>query len=123
MIDLLSGFIHFRDLTEVKEMGAVQSVEGNGRPQITETANFDFRNEHGKENDWRKVPTTDTQEMSSFDNGKSWLEVNRVNNKSMSEIDNFWSERRKNHQIEKGLDVARRLENEKRDVKVYNGRS
>ena len=104
-------------------MGAVQSVEGNGRPRITETANFDFRNEPGKENYWRKVQTTDTQEMSSFDNGKSWLEVNRVNNKSMSEIDNFWSERRKSHQIEKGLDVARRLENEKRDVKVYNGRS
>ena len=104
-------------------MGAGQSTEGNGRPRITETANFDFRNEAGKENVWKEVPKTDTQRKSSFDNGQSWLEVDRVNNKYMSEIDNFWSQSRKTHQIEKGLDVARSLEKEKIDVKVYNGRS
>ena len=104
-------------------MGAGQSMEGNGRPRITETANFDFRNEPEKENDWREVPKTETKRKSSFESSQSWLEVDRVNNKSMSEIDNFWSERRKSHQIEEGLDVARRLEKEKRDVMLFNGRS
>ena len=104
-------------------MGAGQSTEGNGRPRITETANFDFRNAPGKENDWKEVPKIDTQRKSSFENNQSWLEVDRLNNKSTSEIDNFWSERRKSHEIEEGLDVARRLEKEKRDVKLYTGRS
>ena len=67
-------------------MGAGQSREGNGRPQITETANFDFRNAAGKESNWREVPKTETQRKSSFESSQSWLEVDRVNNTSMSAV-------------------------------------
>ena len=91
----------------------LDSTEGNGRPRITETANFDFRNDAGKVNEGRDVPKTDTQRKTSFENSQSWLVVDRVDNKSISENDNFWSERKRSHQVEEGLDVARRLEKSK----------
>ena len=74
-------------------------------------------------NEGRDVPKTDTQRKTSFENSKSWLVVDRVDNKSISENDNFWSERKRSHQVEEGLDVARRLEKEQIGVKLYNGRS
>ena len=87
-------------------MGTAQSMECGGKPRITETANFDFRDSSSTKARWGEVTTTWGQQKTE------------EQNRSIA----YWQDTRSQSSwLEDGVDVARRME--KKEMNIYGGRS
>ena len=101
-------------------MGTEQSTESGGKPRITETANFDFRNEKLGRSRWGEVSSTNTGSSCS----RGWLEeqssFSRAEDRNMyrwqdTKVHSSW--------LEDGIDGVKKMEKEERVKNIYGDRS
>ena len=89
-------------------MGAGQSTESGGRTQITETANFDFRDELQRRPEWEAASKSNGQSGSCNHNNKSGPQVSQEAVHWNSSCGWSQSERRNDYWVEEGLDAVQR---------------
>ena len=101
-------------------MGTGQSTESGGKPRITETANFDFRNEEVGRSGWGEESSTNTGSSCS----RGWLEeqssFSRAEDRNMyrwqdTKVQSSW--------LEDGIDGVKKMEKEERVKNIYGARS
>ena len=69
-------------------MGTGQSAESGGKPRITETANFDFRNDEVGRSRWGEVSSTNTGSSCS----RGWLEEQRSFSRAEDRNMYYWQD-------------------------------
>ena len=110
-------------------MGSAQSTE-SGRPTVTETANFDFRNEPATNVRWGGVSSTINKEQETrSSNSRGWLDeqssFNRSEGRKNKGSKNIycWQDTKSHSWLDDGMDVAKKIENEGRAMNIYGARS
>ena len=112
-------------------MGTAQSTECGGKPRITETANFDFRNESVSGTRWGEGATTKGQDMGSV-KSRGWLEEQNSfqrtedKNNQGSGSSFCWQDTRSQSSsswLEDGMDVVKKMEKEGRRMNIHGGGS
>ena len=101
-------------------MGTGQSTESGGKPRITETANFDFRNEEVGRSRWGEVSSTNTGSSCS----RGWLEEQSSFSRSEDRNMYRWQDTKTHSSwLEDGIDGVKKMEKEERVKNIYGARS
>ena len=110
-------------------MGTAQSTEFMEKPRITETANFDFRNEPVSRNRWGELATTADRDINSSQR-RGWLEEQESFQRSEDKNNQrpgssfCWQDTRSQSSsswLEDGMDVVKKMEKEGRRMNIYGG--
>ena len=103
-----------------------QSTESGGKPRITETANFDFRNDEVGRSRWREMSSTNTGSSCS----RGWLEEQRSfsrsedRNNQVSRNMYCWKDTKTHSSwLEDGIDGVKKMEKEGRAMNIYNSQT
>ena len=101
-------------------MGTGQSTESGGKPRITETANFDFRNDEVGRSRWGEVSNTNTGSSCS----RGWLEEQSSFSRSEDRNMYCWQDTKTHSSwLEDGIDGVKKMEKEGRVMNIYGARS
>ena len=105
-------------------MGTGQSMECRGKPRITETANFDFRNSSDTTSSslgegGSTTTTTNSSQCGGWDSRQNSYE--KSENRNSNNVPYWQDTRTQAYWLEDGIDVAKRME--KKEMNIYSSRS